>query len=110
MPPREADVFENCACAFLSMNTWLSHQYHSQGVFVTHTTIKYNCLIHLALEARDLHPNHGWCFGGESFMNFIKRFVLIDARCTQSDKVAGKVARAWLYAMRAHFDPDSMLL
>lgn len=71
-PSNIVDIYQKAVRVFVQCNQSLAHDFHGDGLYLFHMTIKYHYMIHIALRARDINPTLGWCFSGESMMKKVK--------------------------------------
>eukprot|EP00969_Alexandrium_andersonii_P211002 9318989-Alexandrium_andersonii.AAC.1 len=67
-PPAASQQFQSVVFNFLALQTALGSFFHSQGVFLFHTTIKSHYLIHLGDCTAWINPRIAWNYAGEDFM------------------------------------------
>jgi hypothetical protein len=77
--------------AFLNIVTSLGNSFHSRGELYFNFTVKFHYLIHIALSSKHLNPVAVWCYGGEGFMQVVKKLVISSQSGTKPALVANKV-------------------
>jgi hypothetical protein len=67
------EQYQSAIFVFLAMQNALAVHFNSHGYKVFNITLKSHYLAHGALQAAFLNPRLAWCFGGEDFMQTMKR-------------------------------------
>ena len=99
IPADDADDLLKQARTFLLLNSALGHHYHRQAIRLFNTTIKFHILLHLAKQSRFLHPSKGWCYGGESFLKFVRNIVQRCALATKLHNVGNKSLECYVQGL-----------
>lgn len=79
------------AFAFTNVVTALGNTFHRRGEMFFNFTIKFHYLLHIAIYSRYINPLSVWCYGGEGFMQVIKRLTISAQVGTRPALVANKV-------------------
>ena len=66
-------AYQSSIFAFLTVQNALAVHYNAHGYKLFNITPKSHYLAHSAVQAAYLNPRFAWCFGGEDFMQTMKR-------------------------------------
>ena len=76
LPPADSDdLFTTCLAHVQQVGQLKNHN----GMRVFHQTFKSHWLLHGAYNARYYHPSLGWCFMGEDYMKYCRRWLCSSA-------------------------------
>jgi hypothetical protein len=79
------------AFGFDNIVTSLGNKFHARGEQYFNFTIKFHYLLHIAMYSRYINPMAVWCYGGEGFMQVVKKLVISCQTGTKPALVGNKV-------------------
>ena len=101
MNPRSAAKFLESCREYLqtitALRVWFKRNHPLLLVF--HITIKCHYLIHIAMNAKNIHPSLAWCYNGEDFVGRMKKIIQASCRGTPPRLLTSKAMNRYIHGM-----------
>jgi len=103
LPTQEAQDFEDAAQTNVAASSTSHVHCKAMDSKMFAFTIKMHDLLHLAADVKYLHPQLGWCYAGEDFLDKIKKLMRSCCLAVPHHQVAARVITKYTFAIFHRF-------